>query len=234
MKNKLICSSFFLILFYGGCGLNKKDSTHNPYRFPVKETIIKLPSPSYDGLVSVEEALLKRRSVRDYSQDPISLKTLSQLLWAAQGVTSQGGKRTAPSAGSLYPLELYVAAWHVDSLPAGVYHYIPGNHSLEQILTGDIRKDLALAVHQGTPKEGAAALIITGVYHRTTWRFREKGRQYVHMEAGHAAQNVCLQAVSLNIGTVTMGSFNDSLLKKTLFLPEKNEPLYVMPIGKNK
>lgn len=233
MKIKLKCSFFFLVILYGGCGINQKDSVKS-LLLPGKEVIVKLPEPSFKSNISIEEALLNRRSIRDFKEEALTIKDIGQLLWAAQGVTSPGGKRTAPSAGGFYPLELYLVSWHVDSLDAGVYHYLPGTHSLEQIIAGDARKGLADAVNQGTSIEGAAALIITGVYNRTTWRFREKGKQYVHMEAGHAAQNVCLQAVSLDIGTVTLGSFNDSLVKKVLHLPDKNEPLYVMPFGKNK
>ena len=234
MKDRLTCSLIVLVLFYGGCSINKKNRSGNNVFLPVKETIISLPEPGLKSGVSIEEAILKRRSVRDYKADALTLKETGQLLWAAQGITGAGGKRSAPSAGGLYPLEIYLAVWHIDSLDAGVYHYRPETHSLEQTLTGDVRLALADAVNQKTSGEGAAALIITGIYSRTTWRFRDKGKQYVFMEAGHAAQNVCLQAVSLDIGTVTMGSFNDSLVKQALHLPSKNEPLYIMPLGKNK
>ena len=233
LKCPAVAGLFFLLLM-AGCGVNRKDTPLNPALIPLKPFSIQLPSPRLTGVVAVEEAILKRRSTRDFAPSSLQLGEIGQLLWAAQGITGEGGKRAAPSAGGLYPLELYVVSWNVDSLPEGVYHYMPRSHSLEQVLNGPVKKDFVAAVSQGTAGEGAAAIVITGVFSRTTWRFREKGQQYVWMEAGHVAQNICLQAVSIGAGTVTMGSFKDTLLRQSLYLPSGHAVLYVMPVGKLK
>lgn len=193
---------------------------------------IKLPEPVYSSAVSVEEALHKRRSVREYNNQPVSLKNIAQLLWAAQGITTEEGGRTAPSAGALYPLEIYLVSGNVTGLAPGVYHYLPADHSLDLIEEGDKRKLLyAGASLQGAVKNAAAVFVITAVYERTIVKYFERGKKYVHMEAGHASQNIYLQAVSLKLGTVAMGAFTDSLVKKILLLPKKEEPLYLMPVG---
>lgn len=236
IKKSLFIPCFIIafLIFETGCGVNRKDAPFNVAFLPKQPFTVQLPAPALIGKMSLEEAIQSRRSVRDYAESPLQLSELGQLLWAAQGITGSGGKRTAPSAGGLYPLEVYVVTWKVDRLAAGVYHYDPASHTLEQILNGSLKDEFKSAVGQGTSVEGAAAIVITGIYSQTTWRFREKGKQYVWMEAGHAAQNICLQAVSLKLGTVTMGSFNDTLVKRTLYLPAKNEVLYVMPVGKIK
>jgi SagB-type dehydrogenase family enzyme len=198
------------------------------------QMIISLPEPAYKSGTSVEEALLKRRSVRDYKKEPLQLKEISQLLWAAQGITSaEEGGRTAPSAGALYPLELYVVIGNINTLTPGVYHYRPPDHSLERIADGDKRKLLsAAALMQGAVNKNACVIVIAADYKRTTGKYFERGKRYVHMEAGHAAQNIYLQAVSLNIGTVVIGAFTDSLVKQIIHLPKNEEPLYLMPVGK--
>lgn len=198
------------------------------------QMVITLPEPAYKSGTSIEEALLKRRSVRDYKREPVQLKEISQLLWAAQGITSkEDGGRTAPSAGALYPLELYVVSGNINTLTPGVYHYQPSGHTLEQIAEGDKRKLLtAVALMQGAVNKSAAVIVISAKYKRTTGKYLERGKKYVHMEAGHAAQNIYLQAVSLKIGAVVTGAFMDSLVKQVLHLPKNKEPLYLMPVGK--
>jgi len=195
---------------------------------------VTLPAPVYKSGTSIEEALLKRRSVRRYKDEALELKDISQLLWAAQGITSESsGGRTAPSAGALYPLELYVVSSNVNTLNPGVYHYQPAGHTLQQIAEGKKLGSLTAAAHmQGAINRSAAVIVIAAEFKRTTRKYSEKGIRFVHMEAGHAAQNICLQAVSLNIGTVTMGAFKDSVVKQILNLPQNMEPLYLLPVGK--
>lgn len=199
-----------------------------------KAVEIKLPNPVYKSNTSIEEALLKRRSVRRYNNEWLELKDISQLLWAAQGITSvETGGRTAPSAGALYPLEIYIACSKVNTVLPGVYHYRPDANTIKLITDGDKHGSLTMAAHlQPSINRSAAVIVITAVYRRTTKKYSEKGTRYVNMEAGHAAQNICLQAVSLNIGAVTMGSFKDSTIKQILNLPKEQEPLYLIPIGK--
>jgi SagB-type dehydrogenase family enzyme len=195
--------------------------------------IIDLPKPRYFGDHSIEEVLLKRRSVRSYKDEPLQLQDVSQLLWAAQGITGTEGERTAPSAGALYPLSIYLGAANINGLPAAIYRYDPTNHTLIQIAEGDTRKKLcAAALMQGAVRHCAAILIFAADYRHVVMKYFDKAKGYVHMEVGHAAQNVFLQAVSLGIGTVTMGAFLNGPVKKILHLPKHEEALYLMPLGK--
>ena len=192
-----------------------------------------LPKPRYDSATSIEEALLKRRSVRSYTNEALTLQEVAQLLWAAQGITEPGGKRTAHSAGALYPIEVYVVVGNVEGIAEGVYKYQPHQHELVKVLEGEQRKALAkAALDQQSVAQGAIDIVITAIYERTTSKYGDRGIRYVHMEAGHAAQNVYLQAVALGLGTVSIGAFYDSLVKETLNLPKNEEPLYIMPVGR--
>ena len=194
---------------------------------------IKLPEPRYDSKTSVERALLERRSVRVYKDEALTLTEVSQLLWAAQGITDPRDLRTAPSAGALYPLEIYVVAGNVNDLPAGIYKYKPHQHELEMVIEGDKRTELCNAtLDQPSVKDAAAVIVFSAVYERTTEKYGERGIRYVYMEVGHAAQNVYLQAVSLNLGTVVIGAFDDEEVKKILNMGDKEQPLYIMPVGK--
>ena len=194
---------------------------------------ITLPEPRYDSDVSLEETLLKRRSVRDYSDEALTLQEVSQLLWAAQGITDPSGKRTAPSAGALYPLEVYVVVGDIEDIAKGVYKYQPQENELIKILDGDQREALTkAALDQQSVAQGAIDIVITAIYKRITDKYGDRGIRYVHMEAGHAAQNVYLQVVALNLGTVSIGAFYDDQVKEVLNLPEDREPLYIMPVGR--
>ncbi len=194
---------------------------------------IELPETRYDGDVSVEQSLLHRRSVRSYSPESLTLQEVAQLLWAAQGVTDDRGYRTAPSAGATYPLELYVAVGDVDDLSPGIYRYKPDEHVLVRTAEGDRRTQLAqAALGQHFVGEGPAVFVITAVYERTTTRYGERGVRYVHMEAGHSAQNLYLQATAMALGTVVVGAFNDAQVTEVLGLPDKEHPLYIMPVGR--
>ncbi|HSQ78434.1 MAG TPA: SagB/ThcOx family dehydrogenase [Nitrospirota bacterium] len=194
---------------------------------------VKLPEPLYDSKTSVEKALQKRRSLRQYRNLPITLQELSQLLWAAQGISGTGGRRTAPSAGALYPLEICVVAGNVTGLSAGIYSYDPHKHELSRSLDSDKRAELSKAsLGQSSINKAAAILVISAVYERVTGKYGERGIRYVHMEAGHAAQNVFLQAVSLDLGTVVIGAFQDEEVRAVLHHSGQVQPLYLMPMGK--
>jgi SagB-type dehydrogenase family enzyme len=195
---------------------------------------IKLPEPKYNSNASVEEALLQRRSVRKYKDEPLTLSEVSQLLWAAQGITEpKKGFRTAPSAGALYPLEVYVVIGEVADVAEGVYKYEPYEHELTKVRDGDVREELGVAaLRQRWVGDGAIVIVFSAVYERTTQKYDDRGIRYVHIEAGHAAQNVCLQAASLNLGTVTVGAFKDEKVRKILNIPAQEQPLYLMPVGK--
>ncbi|MCS7242285.1 MAG: SagB/ThcOx family dehydrogenase [Candidatus Caldatribacterium sp.] len=197
---------------------------------------IPLPPPRFRSEVSVEEALLRRRSHRSFDPSPLSLQEVAQLLWSAQGITDKAsGFRTAPSAGALYPLELYFVAGQVESLPPGVYRYLPEEHALYEVLLGDRREELfRAALFQRWVREAPGILVFAAVYERTTRKYGERGIRYVHMEAGHAAQNVYLQAETLGLGTVVVGAFEDGGVQKALGLPAHEQPLYLMPVGRKK
>jgi SagB-type dehydrogenase family enzyme len=198
-----------------------------------KSEIIKLPEPAYKSNISVEEALLKRRSVRDYKDKPLTLAEVSQLLWAAQGITGSFGFRTAPSAGALYPLEVYIFAGNVKDLPDGIYKYRPHKHELEMVVKGDKRNELyRAALSQSSVRDAPAVIVFSAVYERTTVKYGERGIRYVFIETGHAAQNVFLQAVSINLGAVVIGAFSDAELKKIIKMPDREQPLYIMPVGR--
>lgn len=191
----------------------------------------KLPNPFFSSRTSIEEALKNRRSIRAYKNLPLTLQEVGQLLWAAQGITDNNGFRTTPSAGALYPLEIYLVAGNINKLSPGVYHYIAANHSLKKIKDGDLRIMLAkAAIGQVSVKLAAANIVITAVFSRTIKKYGEMGKRFVLMEAGHSAQNIYLQSVSLNLGTVSIGAFNSNDVKDVLNF--KEEPLYIMPIGK--
>jgi SagB-type dehydrogenase family enzyme len=200
-----------------------------------KSETIRLPEPVQNSDTSIEEALFARRSVRSYQDSPLTVEEISQLLWAAQGLTSPRGLRTAPSAGALYPLEIYVVAGNVDDLPDGVYKYRPYKHELTGLAEGDKRNELCnAALGQTSVRNAAAVIVISAMYERTTVKYGDRGMKYVHMESGHAAQNVFLQAVPLNLGAVVIGAFNDDAVKKILKMPESDQPLYIMPVGRMK
>ena len=181
----------------------------------------------------LESLLQQRRSVRTFSKAPLSLAELGQLLWAAQGITHPQGLRTAPSAGALYPLELYVVAGQVEGLPSAVYRYLPEGHRLLETAPDDRRQALAGATLDQTWLGDAAAVVVfTAIYARTTRKYGERGERYVHMEVGHAAQNLFLQAEALALGTVVMGAFRDSKVSKVLGLPDDTQPMILMPVGR--
>ncbi len=206
------------------------------YQTIITGQAIALPKPKPSGFMSVEETIAKRRSIRDYTPGPLSLEEISQLLWAAQGITDPAsGKRAAPSAGMTYPLEIYLAIGKegVKDLPLGVYNYIPQNHSIVRIMGEDVRNSLQRAA-LGQSWVGAApvTLVIATIYERTTDRYGDRGVRYVYIEAGHVAENVFLQAVALNLGTVPIGAFNDDDLQRVLGLPKDVKPIYIMPVGR--
>jgi SagB-type dehydrogenase family enzyme len=212
--------------FYFGCGTALVTSAVS------ENGQVALPVPAKDSDTSIEEALLGRRSVRSYSDKAVTIEQLSQLLWAAQGITSSSGGRTAPSAGGLYPLKVYAIVGNVENLAAGVYVYEPKTHSLVKVMDGDLRAALSqAALSQPCVKQAAVVFVITGTYETVTSKYGERGVLFTHLEAGHAAQNICLQAVGLKMGVVTIGAFEDAKVKKTLKLPEGETPLYILPAG---
>jgi SagB-type dehydrogenase family enzyme len=198
-------------------------------------TKVELPKPEYTGM-TVEEALKKRRSIRNYSTRPISKAQLSQLLFAAQGVTEKiYGKafRTAPSAGALYPFEVYIIANNVQDLPRGVYHYSVLDHTLELVKSGDFRGQVVEAgLSQQMLGEAGVTFILSAIFDRVRCKYGERGCRYVYMEAGHISQNIYLQAVSLGLGSVCVGAFSDEKVNKLIDVDGwKEAVIYLHSVG---
>ena len=204
---------------------------------------VELPKPVLTGEFSIEKVLHERRSVRKYTDEPLTLEEVSQLLWSAYGITYtreglpefiRGGFKTAPSAGARYPLEIYLVAGNVKGLLPGVYWYVPQGHVIHRLADGDVRSDLmAACLSQKFAGEAPASIVWSAVYERCTEKYGERGRdRYVCMDLGHSAQNVYLQCGSLGLGTCAIGAFTDEDLKKVIGMTEEEEPLYVMPVGR--
>jgi SagB-type dehydrogenase family enzyme len=204
-----------------------RDGSTRPGSPALAEEAIQLPSPRHHGPSSLEETLSKRRSIRTYTEASLKQEDISQLLWAAQGITDSSGKRTAPSAGALYPLEIYLVTGE------GSYHYQPEQHSLLVKSQEDKRSALYQAAsRQQAVLHAPAVFVVTAVYARTITKYGpERSPRCVHMEAGHAAQNLLLQAVSLGLAGVPMAGFDDKQVQKVLSLPEDHAPLYLIPVG---
>lgn len=193
---------------------------------PPSGDIIDLPVPQLKGNLSLEETLAQRRSVRAFADTPLTLAELGQLLWAAQGITDSSGQRTAPSAGALYPLEIYVATHE------GAYHYDPASHRLTIRSRGDVMRPLYdAALQQGAVIDAPAVFVIAADYARTSPKYGDRAPRYVQLEAGHAAQNILLQATALHLAAVPMGAFEDARVKQALALSTNHDPLYLIPIG---
>lgn len=225
----------FLVIIIAQCFIfmdstyskENKDQSNN------KPMVIKLPEPRYTSSTSVEESLLKRRSVRTYRDKPLKIEEVSQLLWAAQGITDRRGFRTAPSAGALYPLEIYVVIGNVINISDGIYKYNPYKHELEYIQKGDKRNELCKAALSQSPiREAPIVIVFAAVYERTTVKYGNRGVPYVYIEVGHSAQNILLQAESLDLGTVVIGAFYDDEVKKVLKMSDKENPIYIIAVGR--
>jgi SagB-type dehydrogenase family enzyme len=194
--------------------------------------MIDLPAPTLTSNVSIESTLTSRRSIRAFSSRSPTLEDMSQLLWAAQGVTSRSGFRTAPSAGALYPLEIYLVAGSIEGLPPGVYRYIPAKNGLLSIKSGDLRDIFAdAALSQSSIATAPVSLVIAAVSQRTAAKYGPRADRYVHIEAGHAGQNILLQAAAIELGSVVIGAFNDLVIQQVLDLPDGCEAITIIPIG---
>ncbi|MGB2630648.1 MAG: SagB/ThcOx family dehydrogenase [Candidatus Omnitrophota bacterium] len=225
MRAKVILILFFAVLvaFFSENGLTQGD-------------VVRLPKPRYEGKVSVEQAIFKRKSIRSFTGAPLTLEEVSQLLWAAGGQTVDGvtgPTRSYPSAGASYPLEIFLVAGNVTGLEAGIYRYNWRENSLTLLRRGDLRNELRKAARgQYMVGEAPVTIVITADYDKTTRRYGERGRSmYVPMDAGHLGQNVHLQAEGLGLGTVMIGAFKDREVAGVLGT-EKETPVYMMPVGR--
>ena len=233
----------FVIIIFGSFSIDtifNNDMNSNPGK--QSDNKIQLPEPVLTSDISVEEALVNRRSIREFKSDALTLDQVSQILWAAYGINEprsnpaflRGGLRTAPSAGALYPLDIYLVCGNVEGLQAGIYKYIAEVHGLELVSEGDVRKDLAkAALDQDFLEVAPISIVYVAIFNRTTQKYGKRGRErYVCMDIGHSAQNVYLQTYTLNLGTCAIGAFTDKMVSMVMLLTDREEPLYIMPIGK--
>ncbi len=199
---------------------------------------IQLPKPSFDGKVSVEKAIRQRRTIRDFGEKALSLNHLSQLLWAAQGITdSTMGRRAAASGGALYPLDIYILVGEngVENIGAGVYHYSPNEHSISMVSKGDRRREISTAsLSLMWMAKAPVIFVITAEYKRITGKYGERGTRYALIEVGHAGQNLFLEAEALGLGAGIVGAFDDPEVSRVAGLPSRHEPVLIMPVGYKK
>ena len=238
IKKSTVAKIMALIVFLVAVGMTaiwpKNDSQNS---LPDSSEVIMLPEPALKGDVSMEEAIEKRRSIRSFTDESLTAENISQLMWAAQGITDETRMfRSAPSAGATYPLEVYIVTGtdgvRDENIPEGVYRYNPLDHSLKQVGTGDVRQDLySAAIRQSPINTAPVNIIIAADYSRTTARYGDRGIRYVHMEAGHSAQNMYLQTAAMDIGMVVIGAFEDDAIKQILSMPASHDPLYIIPVG---
>jgi SagB-type dehydrogenase family enzyme len=212
-----ICLSVFMIMSLGWLDTGSAMD---------QDKVIELPKPVHTGKMSLEETILRRASVRDFTSKPLTPPEISQLLWAAQGTTRKWGGRAAPSAGALYPLEIYLVT------ADGFFHYLPARHQLIRLSDQNLLKDLChAALGQACTREAPAVIVMTAVHERTSGKYGQRAERYIAMEAGHAAQNILLQATALRLGAVPVGAFSDERVQKALGLPGDHRPLYLIPAG---
>lgn len=215
-----------------GCVFSACTLINPPKALAEPEELRVLPKPKWESGVSVEQAIRSRRSIRAFTGESLSLADVSQLLWAAQGITGYRF-RAAPSAGALYPLELRLVVGDVEGLPVGVYRYVPEKHALERTVEEDVRESLGrAALWQDWVGTGAVVLVFSAVYERTTKKYGDRGVRYAHMEVGHAGQNVYLQAQALGLGTTMVGAFMDDWVSRLLHMADEEQPLAIMPVGR--
>ncbi|MCJ7568961.1 MAG: SagB/ThcOx family dehydrogenase [Anaerolineales bacterium] len=188
---------------------------------------IKLPKPSSQGSISLEQAISTRASVRSFTKQTLSFDFLGQILWAGQGLRGSTTRRTVPSAGGLFPLELYLVT------EEGVYLYVPEGHRMEPHAEGDVRSSLSnAALEQEFISQAPATILLTAVFSRIETKYgKERSPQYIYLEAGHAAQNILLQATALGLDGVPVGAFYEEQVSKVLHLPRDHFPLYLIPLG---
>jgi SagB-type dehydrogenase family enzyme len=229
-----------LLLAGLACGPGTAPSANGPARASAQELaadgssadhtiepleVIDLPPPRRDGPMSLEETLQTRRSVRSFTDEPLTMEEISQILWAAQGITREPDRRTAPSAGAKYPIELYVVT------RAQLLHYVPEGHRVEVLRREDLMPAIGRASTQDFVSTCPAMFVITAVHERVQAKYKHRFVRYVRLESGHVAQNIVLQAVSLGLGGVTVGGFRDRVVTKALGLPKDHAPEYLIPLG---
>jgi SagB-type dehydrogenase family enzyme len=196
---------------------------------------VALPKADAIGKVTLEQAIARRRSVREYAPGALTLAEVSQLMWVGQGITSPDGKRATPSARAVYPLQVWLVADDVTGLPAGIYRYEPKGHALALVAAGSQRDSLAAAARgQETLQHAAAVIAVIGDSTLAATRFRGSAERWLGMEAGFIVQDVYLECTALGLGTVMVGGFDEGAVRRVLGAPSGWEALALMPVGRSK
>jgi SagB-type dehydrogenase family enzyme len=183
------------------------------------------------------EVMAGRRSIRDFSPEAISLRELSQLIWATQGITGNAYGfllRVIPSAGALYPIETYVVVNRVEALERGIYHFSVRKNELEQLAEGDFGLRVAASALDQSMAAGASVVFVwTAIVERTKWKYRERGYRYLYLDAGHIGQNLYLAAASLGLGCCTIGAFYDDEVNQVIGVDGQQETaVYLGAVGR--
>ena len=214
-------ASFCFVLF-AAIGITAWIAVEETFALEVGEKM-QLPRPRTDSDTSIEEALWKRRTVRSYTDEPLTWEQIAQLLWAAQGINRPGTRyRTAPSAYALYPLTLYVV------LKDGVYQYIPDEHMVLMTMEGDLRRSLS---DQSAVRDATCVFVFCAKFEEMKRRLGEPGTGFTYLEGGHAAQNLMLQAIAFGLYGVTAGAITPDIVRTVLKIPAEQIPFYLVPIG---
>ena len=210
-----------------------------PYKKYPAATRVSLPQPDTGEGTALWETIGKRRSVRDFKDREITLDTLSQLLWATQGITGKTEHfsfRAAPSAGALYPMETYVVVNNTQGLEPGLYHYAIEDHELELLTRGDLRGKVSkAALNQYMCAEANVVFIWTAIFARSKWKYKQRAYRYVYLDCGHICQNLCLTAVALKMGSCPIAAFYDDEVNELIGVDGKEEStLYLCAVGAEK
>ena len=195
-----------------GGNLNWANKPETYKSYPSSKTI-QLPKSLQEATIGFTEVLRRRKSIRAFSNQPLSMGDLGFLLWASTGIqrVEHGYEfRTAPSAGALYPIETYIAANNVEDVEEGIYHYNIKNHLLEEIKTGNFGDALAhAALDQKMCATASVVFIWTAVFRRSKWKYKQRAYRYIYLDAGHVAENLALAAASITCGSCQVGAFFD-------------------------
>ena len=236
MKKLITLTLLFAIVFSGISIATTKDinilklkaeTTQKTKQRPVIETIA-LTKASSSGQFSLEAAIGNRRSVRSFTNEKLSYETIGQLLWAGQGITdSVSGKRAAPSAGAIFPMELYVV------MADGVYRYDPIKNSLLKNNRNDVRTPLSNASYkQQFIKDAPLLIVIAGSPKKIMEKYPNKIKEFMYLEAGHIAQNIHLQAVVTGLASCPVGGFESNKVKQICKMTQGQEAVYIIAVGK--
>ncbi|HWT06402.1 MAG TPA: SagB/ThcOx family dehydrogenase [Xanthomonadales bacterium] len=198
-----------------------------------------LPPPSEGFAASLGDVLKARRTTMAFERGTLALTTLATLLFYAYGETrsNEGGfppmYRAVPSAGALYPLELYFYTCVAETLPAGLYHYDPTRHAVSLIAEGDLTAALGECLLVPELAQNAELIVfVTAAFERTTYKYGDRGYRFVLLEAGHVGQNLSLVAGALGLGCLNIGGFRDRDTDRFLGLDGiRQSAIYLAAVG---